>query len=167
MNNKPKIILAAVIGIGFWGLIISSIIGDNQAEPVLTPSAQEETAKPTASNPAATISSFTQAMENCPSSPACIQKGLLADYGNICKNWIKQETDKPFTASSEGKLNRIFFEHKTTGPGTYRLEGTAIYDHATGIRYWYGCEVNTQTGDIIAIAPPVSVGTKRQYKPFN
>lgn len=167
MNNKPKIILAAVIGIGFWGLIISSIIGDNQAEPVLAPSAQEETAKPTASNPAATISSFTQAMENCPSSPACIQKGLLADYGNICKNWIKQQTERPFTASSEGLLRRIFIEHQKTSPATYRLEGSAIYDNTTGIRYWYGCEVNTQTGNITALAAPVAVGTPRQYKPFN
>ncbi|WP_296029522.1 hypothetical protein [uncultured Alcanivorax sp.] len=167
MNNKPKIILATAIGIGFWGLIIGSIIGDNQAKPAPEPAPKQETAKPKAAHPAENVSSFKQALEACPNTPACIQQGLLADYGNICKNWIKQETDKPFTASSEGKLNRIFFEHKTTGPETYRLEGSAIYDHTTGIRYWYGCEVNTQTGDIIAIAPPVSVGTKRQYKPFN
>jgi|GEM_PF-2475907 len=114
------------------------------------------------------ITSFAHAKAVCPNDLKCLHEGLIADFGSICKSWVKLETDREYTASSEGLPKRVFHSSDpVTKKHHWRLLGDAFYDTRTGVRYWYGCEVNTSTGKIVGIAPPVPVGTKRRYKQFN
>tara|TARA_B100000446_G_scaffold139307_2_gene131802 strand:+ start:1312 stop:1830 length:519 start_codon:yes stop_codon:yes gene_type:complete len=172
MRNKANVIAVALIGIGFWVGVIYLFISDQDTPQADTSRHTVPNSRSTPeenNNPAQTVTSFSDAKSKCPTDPECILQGLLADYGNICKSWVKLETERHYTTSSEGQLKRIFHTAEASDETQqhWRLQGDAFYDHGTGTRYWYGCEVDTQTGDITGIAPPVPVGTPRRYKAFN
>ena len=137
------------------------------AEPTSNPALSQPQPQPQA-EPKPKITSFSQAEVICPNDLKCLHEGLIADFGSICKSWVKLETDMEFTASSEGLIKRVFHSSDPVPKKHHwRLLGDAFYDTSTGVRFWYGCEVNTNTGKIVGIAPPVPVGTERQYKAFN
>lgn len=171
MKNKANVLVAAVAGIGVWVGAIFLFNSDSETHPPTTETPQVESqphSEEQENEATPDVTSFAQAKAICPNNQKCIHKGLIAEFGSACKSWVKLETDMDFTASSEGLPKRVFHSSDpATNNHHWRLLGDAFYNTNTGVRYWYGCEVNTATGKIESIAPPVPIGTERRYKQFN
>lgn len=119
------------------------------------------------------IESVAQAEYECPANNnTCMLHGVIAEWGKQCKQWIRLETDKPFTAKGNGDIYELFNTRlEEDDQGQYILRGIEMIGWLDGMefRYEYGCRIDQERGVITGIAPPEPLYTQNglRFKDFN